>query len=383
MIITVLHQLPSMIWIGGAVHLAAQWRLLRNHPEQDRIWPLILTRFSPLAAFAVAWLIVAGVYLGFQYIQGLRGLVGTAYGTMLLTKIALMLAALCLAIFNLRTILQWKATKDLRLILTRTPVLIDAEAAIGICILMAAGAFTGQPPAVDVTLEQASPAEVVHVFAPKIPQLTMPPYQEMLATSTLTFEIYKLPRPLERIQSDYNHNTSGVFVLLGGLGALLYRGARVRWARHWPLFFVPLGLFVFVVGEPTIWPMGPENPFTTLLSPEVVVHRISGVLAAMLGIFEWRVINGSLAGTRWRFVFPAVCMIGGAFLLSHSHSIFATKYTFLIEVSHNVLAILAVLAGIASWLELRLPRADKRIPGAIWPVCISLIGVILVFYRET
>jgi putative copper resistance protein D len=384
MIFTVLHQLPSVIWIGGAVHLTVQWRLLRNHPARDRLWPIVLARFSPLATFAVAWLAIAGTYLAFQYIQSVRGLVGTAYGTMLLTKIALMLCALCLALFNLRSILQWKATRDLRLILTRTPVLVDAEATLGICILMAAGAFTGQPPAVDLLPEQATPVEVVQVFAPKVPQFTMPPLKEMLATSTTVFDNYNLPRPLEKLQSDFNHNISGLFVLAAGLGALIYRSTGVRWARHWPLVFVPLGAVLFLVGEPTVWPMGTENFITTLASPEVLIHRLAGILAMTLGIFEWRAIGaGALPGTKSRFVFPGICLIGGAILLSHSHSIFANKYTFLIEVSHNAIAILAVLAGITSLLELRLTHSDSRLPGAIWPVCLSLIGVILIFYRET
>ncbi len=43
-----------------------------------------------------------------------------------------------------------------------------------------------------------------------------------------------------------------------------------------------------------------------------------------------------------------------ALLLTHSHSVFALKWAYLIEVSHNAIGILAVLAGAGGWLELRM-----------------------------
>jgi len=55
-------------------------------------------------------------------------------------------------------------------ILRRAPVLVETEAMIGLCIMMATAAFTSQPPAVDLQPERASPSEVAHVFAPKAPR---------------------------------------------------------------------------------------------------------------------------------------------------------------------------------------------------------------------
>jgi putative copper resistance protein D len=107
------------------------------------------------------------------------------------------------------------------------------------------------------------------------------------------------------------------------------------------------------------------------------------VLLVALIVFEWRVSAGRWAGTRAEYVFPIVCFIGGALLLGHSHFIFVTKWTFLIEVSHNALGILAVLAGVTRWLEVRLPGREGRWPGKIWPVCLALVGWVLLFYRET
>jgi len=47
------------------------------------------------------------------------------------------------------------------------------------------------------------------------------------------------------------------------------------------------------------------------------------------------------------------------------------------------LGLAAVLAGWSRWLELRLPDKNKFIPAKIWPLCLVLIGVILMLYRES
>lgn len=382
---TVLHQLPSVTWVGGTVHLTAQWRLWRGDSAaaRDRVWPRLVARFSPVAMACVGWLIVAGLYLTWHYVHRPAGLVGTAYGTMLLTKIALMMSALCLGAGNFFAVRQWRLGRGIGALLDRAPVLIETEAAIGLCILAAAAAFTGQPPAVDMGSEVATPREVAQTFAPKVPRLVMPPFKEMLAQTTLSLDPYSPPAPLEKLQSDFNHNVAGVFLTLGAVAALLWRGAGLRLGRHWPLAFVPLGLHVLIIGEPTIWPMGPENPWTTLMSPEVLTHRMAAVLAISLAVFEWRVSAGGLGRTRAAYVFPAVAFLGGGLLLGHSHSLFANRYAFLIEVSHNAMGICAVLAGATRWMELRLPANERRIPGTVWPVCLALIGVTLLFYRET
>jgi putative copper resistance protein D len=75
--------------------------------------------------------------------------------------------------------------------------------------------------------------------------------------------------------------------------------------------------------------------------------------------------------------------VGGALLLTHSHSLGNVKEELLAEMSHAPIALLGVLAGWSRWLELRLPQAERRIPGWIWPPCFVLIGLLLLFYRES
>jgi putative copper resistance protein D len=114
----------------------------------------------------------------------------------------------------------------------------------------------------------------------------------------------------------------------------------------------------------------------------VLLHRLSTVLVVALALFEWRVRVGGLGATRWRYAFPLLAVLGGALLLTHSHSVSALKWTYLMEVSHNAIGLLAVVLGIARWLELRTPAPERRAYGTVWTTCMALIGLVLLFYRE-
>jgi putative copper resistance protein D len=88
---------------------------------------------------------------------------------------------------------------------------------------------------------------------------------------------------------------------------------------------------------------------------------------------------------RWRraaLVFPLLCVAGGALLLTHSHASLNLKSEFLVEITHAPLGVLALLVGWARWLEVRLQAPENRLPGRLWPVAFTMIGVLLIFYRE-
>jgi putative copper resistance protein D len=76
--------------------------------------------------------------------------------------------------------------------------------------------------------------------------------------------------------------------------------------------------------------------------------------------------------------------VSGALLLTHSHSLGNIKEELLAELSHIPLAILAVTAGWSRWLELRLPSENRvrKAMARLWPVCILLIGALLLNYHE-
>ena len=173
-------------------------------------------------------------------------------------------------------------------------------------------------------------------------------------------------------------------VLSLGLLAVLAQAAKIPWARNWPLIFLGLSVFLFFRSDPEVWPLGPNGFWVTFADPEVLLHRIFALLVIALAVFEWRVQTGRVASSKIRLVFPILVAASGALLLTHSHSLGNIKEEVLAELSHIPLAILAVMAGWSRWLELRLPEENHARAWAarLWPVCISLIGVVLLNYRE-
>lgn len=383
MTVTLLHQFAAAVWAGAVMHLFLVWRKLRTSPAKAELWPRILARFSPLGMAAVAALVGFGTYLGWRYVGDLRGLIGTGYGTMVLGKAVLLAAALSLAALNFFHTRRCRAVRNCAGAARLVPVLIEAELALLTVALLAAATITSQAPSVDVAAERATPREVLQALAPKMPRLVPPPRAEFLASTTSSLDFFSARSALQRDQSDFNHNVAGLLVLAAAMGALLAQRRGDRGSAHWPLLFVPLALFLILLGEPSGWPLGNEGFWETLAAPSVLQHRLATLLVIGLALLEWRVEAGGLAATRWRLAFPLLCVAGGALLLTHTHTLFATKTEFLIEITHETLGILALLMGIGLWLQRRLPRIRSRLPGALWTTCFIGLGLVLIFYRES
>ena len=385
MAVTVLHQLGAVIWVGGVIHLvgfALLWRRARTgeDPADAALGPRVLARFSAVALAAMALVLVPGIYLTLGYVGSWGGLIGTGYGIMVLTKVALLLAALLLGGLNF---LLLRRPDDAPGIAARVPPFIEAEIGIGITLLLAAASLTSLPPAVDVVADRATPAEVAVRFTPKVPRLTSPAIGQLLAVAAPIDDTLATRQPEEYAWSEYNHHMAGLFVFLMGVLAVLERTGRARWARHWPLLFLGLAAFLFVRNDPRAWPLGPAGFWESMVLPDVLQHRMVVALIVGLALFEWLVRIGRLERPGWRFVFPILCAVGGAILLTHSHAMFSLKNEFLAEVSHAPMGVLAVFMGWGRWLDLRLPESDRRIPGWISALAMLVIGLILLFYRET
>ena len=116
--------------------------------------------------------------------------------------------------------------------------------------------------------------------------------------------------------------------------------------------------------------------------PDVLQHRLFVLLIVAFAGFEWGVRTGRIVSPGATLVFPMVCAIGGALLLTHTHALGNINEELLIELSHLPLAIFAVAAGWSRWLELRLAGPQRQFVAWIWPVCFVLIGVVLLNYRE-
>ena len=365
------HQLTASVWIGGLAQLIAA--AVGRDPAP---WPpRLLKRFSALALTSVAGLIAAGIGLSLGYLDGLGGLLGTSYGIMVLVKVAMLAALMGLGGANFLEVRRLAETTTAPLQVRR---FVEVELGLGLTVLFAAASLTSLPPAVDVVTDRATFAEVLTRFTPRLPTLTSPPIE------ALPVDDREAPRTDEdRAWSEYNHHVAGLFVIAMGLLAIMQRFDGARWARHWPLLFLGLSIFMLLRNDPGSWPLGPQGFAEGFYQIEVVQHRVFVLLVVGFGIFEWMVRTGRLRARAAALVFPLLCIVGGAMLLTHSHSTINVKQEFLTEVTHAPLGVLALVTGWGRWLELRLPAPAGRLPGWMWAGSFTLIGVLLVFYRES
>ena len=383
------HQVAAALWIGGLAHLVlfaiadgragvTEPRRILNRPTSDRAGladPATVKRFSTLAFRSMAAIVLAGLALTLAYVGDLAAFVGTAYGVMVLSKVALLVPALALAWLNMRAVRRAAQAPGTRLF-----SFVEIELGLGITILFAAASLTSLPPAVDVTTDRATVAEVAARFAPAAPRLTSPPIDELLRAADPLMGRQVERKPVERAWSEYNHHWAGLFVVtMGTLAILHFLGLRA--ARHWPLVFLGLATFLFIRNDPRAWPLGPAGFWESLTLPDVLQHRTFVFIVVAFGLFEWMVRTGRLAERPWGYVFPLLCAAGGGLLLTHSHAMFNLKDEFLSEVTHAPLGILGAFAGWGRWLELRLPAAG-RAAGWTWRGCFTAVGLILLFYRE-
>ena len=380
MVATILHQLAAVVWVGGVMGLLLCADTRRA--AHDNLWPRLLARFSPLGLGCVLTLLGAGTYIAVHYVGDWASVIGTNYGIMVIAKWLLFGIALSLAALNFHHTRRWRAHADSAGTATRVPVFIEAELFALLAIMLLGASLAATPPAADLQSERATLTEVIDTLAAKPPQLTPPDYAALLADYASPLDFFNPSTATERAQSNFNHNISGAFVLLIGVLAIMHRLRLAQWARHWPLVFLPFAVFLQVIVQPTGWPLGDEGFFEQLRSPSVVQHRLATLLPLVIGVMEWRVQVGALAATRWRYTFPLLCFVGGAVMLTHTHTALGTKQEFLIEVSHASIAVFAVLAGVGRWLELRLPPPAPRITGVLWTGSLVAIGLLLLFYRE-
>jgi putative copper resistance protein D len=386
MALTVLHQVTAAVWAGGLVHLGAVWRSGTRDGRMRALWPAVVTRFSWLALGSVVGLCAVAIPLAWAYVGSWDGLVGTGYGSLVLTKVALLGAALLLAAGNLAAVRRVRPGGRADALHARVPFLLEAETIIVLVLLFAAASLSSQPPARDTTTERASVAEVARVFEPKWPALRTPSVRTMEQSSSDPYAAVGGERGYEAYSwSNFSHNVAGLALLAMSLLALAASGPRWRWARHWPLGVAVLGVFVFLrsLAVDVVWPFGPASFWeTTFNSAEDVQHRLAGLLAVSLGLIEWHARRAEPPRGRLPYVFPALGAVGGLLMLTHSHVAFELKSSYLVQVTHTTMGALAVLVACGRLLELRLPSPVGRVAGIASSVAMLLIALVLVFYRE-
>ncbi|EME71665.1 copper resistance D domain-containing protein [Paramagnetospirillum caucaseum] len=365
-----LHQAGASLWIGGIPFML----LALTHVKESRDRLLVGMRFSHLFTGAVGLLLLGAAMLAWGYISTPGALIGTAYGIMTGAKIILLSVLLLLAAMNRKSTRSEAADKGQ----FRLRRFAEVEIGIGVTVLMIAASMASQPPAADQTQHQATIMEIVERMAPvRAPRLVSPPSE----TLSIGIEKTAASETADRMWSEFNHNWAGIFVLAMGLGAMAHR-MGVGPARHWPLLFLVIGTAIIIRSDPESWPIGPHGFFETLADPEVFQHRVVGLLLFPFGLFEWAVRTGRLKSERAALIFPILCAVGAGLLLVHNHTLTDVKERFLIEFSHIPMGLFGVMAGWLRWLEIRGDGRARRVAGLLWPVCFSMVGVLLMFYRE-
>ncbi|MBV8200513.1 MAG: CopD family protein [Acidobacteria bacterium] len=393
--LTALHMAAAACWIGGLPYLLLALARVPGAAAAR----IVAGRFSRLAQGGVAALLGAGIGLAVIYVGSPGAILGTAYGAMVSTKAILLALLLGLGALNYFVVRRAEAGDTSGL--ARLRRFAEAEVGIGFTVILAAASLTSQPPAADLApRDLVSLPEIEARMAPRPPRLVPPPAGERLSPALqraaagaaggaldtyLSFVPGQLPEPPtpgEIALSEFNHNVSGLVVLIAGLLAFAAR-AGWRWARNWPLAFLALAIFLFLLADAEYWPLGPVPFWRGFLVAEALQHRLAVLLIVAFAFFERRVQTGSATSPATALVFPFVCFLGGALLLTHSHSLNNPKNELLVELSHASIAILGVAAGWSRWLELRLPGGPRRALSWVWPVCFVLVGALLLDYRES
>jgi putative copper resistance protein D len=380
--ITALHHLATAAWIGGLPYL---WiGLARSRDPKE-----IAQRFSRLATVSVAVLGLTGLQLSVFYVGSVAAAYGTTYGLMVGAKVLLFAVLLLLGLENHQLVKKLHEVAAAGLLRLRR--VAEAEIGIGLSVVLAAASLTSMPPAGDLPDSRVSLQEIAERLTPHAPRIHTPPLAALSPPSPIG---NPLDRPLasyvpgetppnpsnaaDIAWSEYNHHWSGYIVILAGVLAMM-ASFGIGWARHWPLAFIGLAIFLFLRADAENWPLGARGFWESFAVAEVAQHRLFVVLIVLFACFEWAVRNGRLQKHWAALVFPAICAFGGALLLTHTHSLGNIKEEMLAELSHVPLAIFGLIAGWARWLELRLPDARLRY---VWPLCLTIVGVVLVLYRE-
>jgi copper resistance protein D len=394
-LLTALHQLAVAAWIGGLPFL-----LLSIPAVQDKECVRNMARrFSAIAITSVATLIAAGIGLSYFYVGSLDALYGTAYGFMIITKSALLLVMLALGALNwwlVRSLGRSAGPSGIPRALLSLERIGEMELGIGFSIILAAASLTSQPPAVDLVQDRLTWPEIVERNHPAVPRFTSPSLDQLSPATPIeeavrSYDVSAAARAHNQdpdiAWSEFNHHWSGLMILV--LGVAAWAAARfpaMRWARVWPLGFVGIATFAFIRSDTENWPLGPVSFWKSFSDPEVALHRVLFFLVAAYGFFEWGVQTGRLRSRKAAYVFPVVMAGAGAALLLHSHALGNIKNELLIEMSHTAFGIFAIIGGWARFVQVRLPESEggwlHRVAAQVWPLCLVIIGCVLLNYRE-
>jgi putative copper resistance protein D len=195
--------------------------------------------------------------------------------------------------------------------------------------------------------------------------------------------------------SEFNHGLAGIGVILVGLSEL--RTAMGWHALAWARWLLPAslfgsGIFLLIWSDHLAWPIGSWTLAETLSGkdPEMLQHKIFGILALAVGTVEWFLRAGKFSHLFWRALLPGFALVGGMMLFIHMHGPHPAGHH--IQLHHNIMGTLA-LAGSLAWFSgefmtrsyapLHTSSHLRSVLKILWALLVITIGVQLFFYSES
>jgi copper resistance protein D len=145
------HLLAGGIWLGGLVPLL--WVVARAQRSRSQEWVLLLRgalpQFSHMGYAAVAFVALTGIINTILLVGSIDGLTGTAYGRVLLLKIALFLLLVTVATVN-RLVLVPRISREKKASTGTAALLwtVGIEQLLGLAIIVVVSVLGTLPPAI-------------------------------------------------------------------------------------------------------------------------------------------------------------------------------------------------------------------------------------------